>query len=163
MTRLPGSEWRRLLLEAAVILLVGAALGLSLNFPRIMDLLGEGGELPAGPAASYPVPASLEEVQELLRGGALAVDARAVELYRNGHLPGAVSFPLGEVEGEMAAFRARVPLEKTLVVYCSGYGCPDSFDLAIRLLNEGYRHVRIYEGGLPQWRDAGLPLDREGE
>ena len=45
-----------------------------------------------------------------------------------------------------------------LVVYCSGYGCPDSFDLAMRLLAAGYRDVLVFEGGFPAWQDAGLPV-----
>jgi 3-mercaptopyruvate sulfurtransferase SseA len=47
-----------------------------------------------------------------------------------------------------------------LVLYCSGYGCPDSFDLGIILLAEGYRDVRVFEGGFPEWADAGLPVER---
>jgi 3-mercaptopyruvate sulfurtransferase SseA len=27
------------------------------------------------------------------------------------------------------------------------------------LLRAGYRDVRVFEGGLPQWRDAGLPVE----
>jgi rhodanese-related sulfurtransferase len=49
-----------------------------------------------------------------------------------------------------------------LVIYCNGYGCPDSFDLGLRLIEAGYRDVRVFEGGLPEWRDAGLPVI-EGE
>jgi len=49
----------------------------------------------------------------------------------------------------------------TLMLYCSGFGCPDSFDLGERLLAEGYLDVRVYEGGFPEWRDAGLPVEKE--
>ncbi len=59
---------------------------------------------------------------------------------------------------KLPAFLQKVAVEKTLVAYCNGYGCPDSFDLGLRLIREGYRDVRVYEGGLPEWRDAGLPV-----
>ncbi len=52
--------------------------------------------------------------------------------------------------------------EQPLVVYCSGYDCHDSRDLATRLLAAGYRTVYVFEGGYPEWRDAGYPT-REGK
>ena len=54
-----------------------------------------------------------------------------------------------------------VPRPRTIIAYCSGYGCPDSFDLGVQLLAEGYLDVRVFEGGLPEWRDADLPVARE--
>ena len=47
-----------------------------------------------------------------------------------------------------------------MILYCSGYGCPDSFDLGQILLEEGFRDVRVYEGGMPEWRDQGLPVEK---
>jgi rhodanese-related sulfurtransferase len=49
------------------------------------------------------------------------------------------------------------------VTYCSGFGCPDSFDLGMRLIETGYRDVRVFEGGYPEWRDAGLAVAGEGQ
>ncbi len=167
-----GSETRRIFLEAVVIFVLGVVLGLSFNTQLIMDAFT--GRLTAKPravqstapaeqpavAVRFPVPAELAEVRDLLDQGALAVDARAREVYLEGHLPGARSLPLGEVDGSLAAFRKQVPEETTIITYCSGFGCPDSFDLGERLLGEGYIDVRVYEGGFPEWRDAGLPVEQ---
>ncbi len=111
-------------------------------------------------AENYPAPALLAEVRTLLAAGALAVDARAPELYGAGHLPGAFSLPLADLDAELSGFRQQVPADRVVVTYCSGYGCPDSFDLALRLVQAGYRRVRVFEGGFPQWQDAGLPVER---
>jgi rhodanese-related sulfurtransferase len=109
-------------------------------------------------ASLLPQPVLLAEVRELVNSGAVPVDARDGALFSDGHLPGAVSLPLGEVESRLAGFRQQVAEGKTLVAYCNGYGCPDSFDLGQLLIKAGYRDVRVFEGGFPEWRDAGLPV-----
>ncbi|NIQ96508.1 MAG: rhodanese-like domain-containing protein, partial [Desulfuromonadales bacterium] len=90
---------------------------------------------------------------------AILVDARLPEFYAEGHLPGAVSLPFAEAESRLAAFREQYP-GQSLIVYCSGYGCSDSFDLAVLLLANGYHDVMVYEGGYPEWRDAGLEVEK---
>lgn len=162
-----NGELRRILLEAAVILTLGVVVGLSFNYRLVLNVFSgrmtAQGPVQGDPSVEfYPVPVDLQRVQVLLGQGALLVDARAVELYVEGHLQGALSLPLGELSNQLAAFRAQVPLETTLILYCSGYGCPDSFDLGVLLLKDGYQDVQVFEGGLPEWRDAGLPVDKGG-
>lgn len=156
------AEIRRLLIEAAVILLAGAVIGFTVNHRLVLDALSGRVAAPAppvaAPVATYPTPVTLAEVRELAAAGAVLVDARAPELFAEGHLPGARSLPLGEAESLLDALRREVPAETVLIVYCSGYGCPDSFDLGVKLLAAGWRDVRVYEGGFPEWRDAGLPV-----
>ena len=44
------------------------------------------------------------------------------------------------------------------IVYCSGEECSLSIDLADHLYNEKLiDKLLIFEGGWPQWRDAGYP------
>jgi len=50
-----------------------------------------------------------------------------------------------------------------LILYCTGFGCPDSFDLGVILLQQGYQEVRVYEGGYPEWRDQGRPIVEGGQ
>ncbi len=160
------NDLRRILLEAVVILALGALIGLSFNVSLVMRVLAGRAEAPAirqaAEAPAYPAPAMLEEVRELAaKGGAVLVDARIPELFADGHIAGARSLPLAEVEERLPPFRSEVPPDALIVTYCGGYGCPDSFDLAVLLLQEGYRDVRVFEGGFPEWRDAGLPV-KEG-
>lgn len=61
----------------------------------------------------------------------------------------------------MKAFIAAHPVETTLVVYCNGYGCPDSRETAEKLLSAGFGRVFVYEGGFPEWKEAGLPTEGE--
>jgi len=172
-----NTEIRRVLIEALIIFAIGVVLGLSFNAQLVIDAFagrltsatpavvpaagpGDSGSLSSSVGA-LPAPVALDEVRELLGGAALAVDARAAEIYAEGHLPGAISLPLGEQDARLPEFMAGTPRETTLIVYCSGFGCPDSFDLGERLLAEGYGDVRVYEGGFPEWRDAGLPVETE--
>jgi len=152
----------RILIEAVLIATLGTTVGLAVNHRLLADAfagrLAAPAPVAASPATRLPQPVLLAEVRELAAGAAVLVDARDAALYADGHLPGALSLPLGEVEAQLPGFRQKVAAEKTLVTYCNGYGCPDSFDLGLRLIREGYRDVRVYEGGLPEWRDAGLPV-----
>lgn len=162
-----NSAWRRVLLEAAVICAVAMSVGLSLNYRMVMNAFS--GKTVAPPpielaqveVAAFPDPVELDEVQELLSAGGLLIDARHQEDYLAAHLEGAVSLPLGEVDQQLENFRREVPSDRVLITYCNGFGCPDSFDLGVLLLEAGYQEVRVFEGGFPEWRDAGLPLQGE--
>lgn len=151
----------RILVEAVLIAALGASIGLAVNHRQVTDAFAGRQSAPppqsATPATLLPQPVLLAEVRELA-GTAVLVDARDDSLYAEGHLMGAVSLPLGEVEAQLAGFRQKVSAERTVVIYCNGYGCPDSFDLGLHLLKAGYRDVRVFEGGFPEWRDAGLPV-----
>ena len=152
---------RRILLEALILCSFAAAVGLSLNFPMVMSAFSgktvtqpkpQQATLPGNPAVStpavvaYPDPIELDEIDELLAAGALLVDARNKTDYAKSHLAGAVSLPLGEAAERLAEFSAAVSKERVLILYCNGFGCPDSFDLGVILLGDGFSEVREFEG-----------------
>lgn len=158
-------ELRRILLEACVLVACGVLVGLSVHHDAVLDAF-TGSRLPSPPSSAvverYPVPVLLDEVRDLLAAGALPVDARDPEAFAAGHLPGAVAVPLGDAATAIDRLLQETPPARTLVVYCSGYGCADSFDLALLLIDKGYLDVRVFEGGLPAWRDAGLAISGGG-
>ncbi len=159
---------RRVLLEALVLVLVAASAGLSLNYTLVMKAF-TGRNVVTVPQTSksttesqFPLPVDYDEIDKLLTEGHLLVDARDPHIFADAHLPGAISLPLGEVDLLVEAFSARYPKETPLIIYCNGFGCPDSFDLGVRLIAEGYSKVQIYEGGFPEWRDRGRLLESGG-
>ena len=88
--------------------------------------------------------------------GILFVDAREMEEYNESHISGAILGP--DVPGELTKI---FPTDKPLITYCSGGHCDLSFELAVELMEEyNYEKVFVYEGGLPEWEDAGYPVDR---
>jgi rhodanese-related sulfurtransferase len=158
-------DLRALLFETALLVLCAALLGLVVNHRLVFDafsgrmtLSGQAGDRPAQSLVSYPVPIQLDEVRELAGQGAVLVDARSQDIFALGHIPGALPLPLLELDSVLPGFGNQVPRERTVVTYCSGYGCQDSFDLAMRLAGEGYRDVHLYEGGFSEWQAAGLPV-----
>lgn len=162
---------KRILLEAIILCALAFAVGLSSNYQLVMNAFTGKTVAPSAipkPVASsvtgavaeqvFPDPIELDEIDELLNEGALLVDARNIDDYKAGHLKGAVSLPLGEAV-KFDEFTKGVAKEQVMILYCNGFGCPDSFDLGVRLIEQGFRQVRVYEGGFPEWRDEGRPLE----
>ena len=57
-----------------------------------------------------------DEAEALLRHGeAIAIDVRSPEAYVAGHIAGALSIPLAELEPRLA----RVPRDRVLIFYCT--------------------------------------------
>lgn len=156
---------RRVLLEAIVLVMVAVAAGLSLNYKIVMKAFSGRSlnetvmQQKVSAPERLPLPVDFADLDTLLAAGAIFVDARDTDLYRDNHLPGALSLPLGRALQDLAHFQSQVPQEQVLITYCSGFGCPDSFDLGLLLLKAGYVEVWIYEGGYPEWRDRGRPLE----
>lgn len=87
-------------------------------------------------------------------GGQVIIDARPVELYNIGHIPTAISIPADS--GSLP----NSPKEKKTIVYCSGMGCKDSSNLAKRLKENGWKNVKIYEGGWEEWVITGHEVEK---
>ena len=100
-------------------------------------------------------PVERDELLKRARGRDVVVlDVRPAEEYAAGHIAGAVSLPLPELERRLA----EVPRGRRVVAYCRGPYCVLAAE-AVRLLRKhGVDAVRLKDG-LPEWRDAGLPIE----
>ena len=94
--------------------------------------------------------------QRLLEGNILLLDVRPVEEYAAGHLPGALSIPITELQTRLV----ELPGEKEIVAYCRGPYCVFA-DEAVSLLRAHGYDARRLEQGLPDWRALGLPVISE--
>ncbi len=157
------SNMRKVLLQAIIIVCFGIATGLMFNYPLLRQTLDGAVASGGGLVSEYVAeqrPKTIELADVLrLQGQTVLIDARIPELYVEGHLPGAMSLPYTEVDDYIDSFMAQTPKEEPIIIYCSGYGCPDSFDLTNYLLAEGYLDVSVFAGGYPQWHDAGKPVE----
>ena len=155
----------RLAAEAAVLFLVAASFGIAWNRQLIVDTWSGRAtqtveQRPAGEA--LPLPAGLLQVKEMFdRNEATFVDARDTETFAAGRIKGAVAVPVGDAKAAVARLKAGVPADRPLVVYCNGYGCHDSMTIGKQLLQAGYRSVFVFEGGYPEWQEAGYPVEGE--
>ncbi len=94
---------------------------------------------------------------ELLRrvkaGDVVVIDVRPIEEYELGHIPGAVSVPLEHLELHLEELDPAVEV----VAYCRGPLCLLAPQAVATLRNHG-REARCLEDGMPEWRQAGLPV-----
>ncbi len=100
---------------------------------------------------------------EFHQSGILFVDAREHDMYRGRHIKGAVSLPINNASAQIDDFLTQYDPATPMVVYCSGQGCSDSHHLAELLLNYGYEYIRIYTGGMPDWKKRGYPTEGAGQ
>jgi rhodanese-related sulfurtransferase len=92
-------------------------------------------------------------------GKAIFVDARPLESYEDGHIKGAVSFPVWQFDEYIDGFRDQFTTADTIVTYCSGRTCDDSHRLAQLLFEEGYTNVVVFIDGYPGWDAEGYPIE----
>jgi len=101
-----------------------------------------------------PVPA--KELLDRVRKSLVTVlDVRPPDEFAAGHVPGAVNIPIHELEKRLS----ELPKRKEVVAYCRGPYCLMSYD-AVQLLRRKGLKARRLEGGLPEWRHAGMPIER---
>lgn len=96
-----------------------------------------------------------ELLDRAARGLVVVIDVRPPEEYAAGHVPGAINVPIDQLKGRLA----KLPKRKEIVAYCRGPYCLLSFD-AVRTLRERGLKARRLENGFPEWRAAGLPIER---
>lgn len=89
------------------------------------------------------------------KGTAVLIDARPYKKYLGATIPSSVSIP----DTAMDKLAGRFPIDKStpIITYCGGYNCHKSHAVAERLLSLGYTNVKVYAGGLPQWKKEGMP------
>jgi rhodanese-related sulfurtransferase len=90
---------------------------------------------------------------------AVFVDARSLENFKNGHIKGAESLPLGQFDDRIEAFRKKYPTDTFLVTYCSGRTCDDSHRLEQLLFDHGYINVSVFIDGYQGWKAEGFPIE----
>jgi len=93
--------------------------------------------------------------------GALFVDARRTSLWAQGHIRGAKVVSvwedgLAEKVEQLALFTPDLTLP--VVLYCTGGDCRDSHLLGQKLWLAGFRNLRIYTGGYPDWEARRGPV-----
>jgi rhodanese-related sulfurtransferase len=94
--------------------------------------------------------------RRLAKGDAILLDVRPALEYRQGHITGARSIPVDQLE---ARLRELDP-EREIVAYCRGPYCVFADEAVALLRARGYT-ARRYAEGYPEWAAAGLPVETE--
>jgi rhodanese-related sulfurtransferase len=87
-----------------------------------------------------------ELIARLSRGDAVLVDVRPAEEYAAGHIDGASSIPIDELERRLA----ELPEDREVIAYCRGPFCAYAND-AVRTLERSGRRARRLDEGWPEW------------
>src|SRR3990167_6825783 len=95
-----------------------------------------------------------ELLQRVRQRSTIVIDVRPPEEYRSGHIPGAISVPLKELEARLA----ELPKEQEIVAYCRGPYCVLAIQAVETLRAKGYRAVRL-EDGVLDWRARGYAIE----
>ena len=80
------------------------------------------------------------------------------EWFGGENIAGSRRVPLDKVGNEVRS--TNLPKDAEIVVYCGGPKCPLSRMAAEKLEKLGYENVRAYEGGLEEWKSAGLAIEK---
>ena len=90
-----------------------------------------------------------ELIARMRTGDVVLVDVRPAEEFAAGHISGAKSIPLAELEGRLA----ELPADREVVAYCRGPFCAYAHE-AVRRLRAGGRDARRLQEGWPEWQLA---------
>jgi rhodanese-related sulfurtransferase len=92
----------------------------------------------------------------------LVLDARNVDDYKRGHVPGALNLPVWNFADHYEELGpVLVPHQNDLViVYCSSRWCDAADELQLKLIARGHKHVALFPGGWSAWQEAKLPEER---
>jgi len=161
--------FRKTMREIVILVGISVALAMVVNFlsPRGIALIGQWDTSkgvitasPTGPEAWKP-----EQINTVARakeifddGNVLFVDARSPDSYADGHIPGALSLPVGQFDERIESFLNRYSPDTRIVTYCSGRTCEDSHNLARLLSDAGFTRVSVFIDGFPGWEAQGFPI-----
>jgi len=100
-------------------------------------------------------PVSRDELLKRVRTGEVIVlDVRPLGEYRSGHIKGAISIPLEQLEQRLVD----LPVDKEIIAYCRGPYCVMALQ-AVQTLRTRGRAARRLVDGFPEWRAACLPIE----
>lgn len=91
-----------------------------------------------------------ELLQRLAEGAVTVLDVRPRDEFTAGHIPGAVSMPIEELERRLA----EIPPDRPVVAYCRGPFCVFASEAVATLQKHGFAAERM-TSGVPEWRLAG--------
>lgn len=99
-----------------------------------------------------PVPAA-ELLQRLRSDDVVLLDVRPDDEFLSGHIPGALSIPVDELEDRLS----ELPVDREIIAYCRGPYCVFAIEALAVLRAAGFSARRL-EDGVPDWKARGGAL-----
>ena len=82
---------------------------------------------------------------------ALFIDARTIEEYKEGHIPGAINIPAGLVRIKKMDMLNQIPKDLQIIVYCEDSQCHMADRLAKEMQYLKFTSVTVFRGGWEEW------------
>lgn len=101
---------------------------------------------------------STEELKGMMDSGQSFVIVNVLDnaSYENEHICGSINIPVQEIEKDGPRLLNR---DETVVVHCSGPACTASITAGTKLETIGYKDIRVFRGGIEEWKKAGHCLE----
>lgn len=93
------------------------------------------------------------------QNNAIFIDARDQWEFSESHIKGALNIPEFSFTVNDSNIH-KVDKESLLVIYCDGDDCDISKRLTNELMKIGYKNSYVFLGGLKEWADAELPIEK---
>lgn len=123
------------------LIIAGSLLGLSLPYPQ------KATEVKNNIDVTKIEKASLEDVLEAINSEEIElIDARSKKFFEAGTIPTARNIPRGEEHGKQQ-------LGEKAVIFCSNINCKDSEIVAKKLLELGWKNIKVYKEGFEKWKE----------
>lgn len=89
---------------------------------------------------------------------AVLIDARPYPKFLQETIPGAIAIP----DTQFEELKGRFPVHQMekVIVFCGGFECGKSHNVARKMISMGYKNVSVFAGGVPQWKQEGLPTTK---
>ncbi|MBF0166671.1 MAG: metalloregulator ArsR/SmtB family transcription factor [Alphaproteobacteria bacterium] len=101
-------------------------------------------------------PVTRNDLMRRMKEGLVTVlDIRPEQEFAAGHIPGSLNIPLKDLKKRLNALSP----ETEIVAYCRGPYCVLAYEAVAALRGQGRKALRL-EDGFPEWRAAGLPVEK---
>ena len=157
--------WIKMLWQISAILSIALGMGLISNAlrPDSLQMVGDwSAEARMTTATGEHLIISLSEAAKLFtEKAAVFIDARSDEDFRDGHIQGAKNLPWQDVDQRFIEIAEEISPDVTIITYCDGETCKLSHDLALFLLDMGFKDVRVLVNGWSAWQETSLSVEKE--
>lgn len=89
----------------------------------------------------------------------LILDARPVEDYEAGHIPGAMNLPYDELHDRLDAVLPLLTPATPIIGYCSGTHCDDALLMLLELRTLGFTNGVLFAEGFDIWSRLEQPVE----
>jgi len=93
-------------------------------------------------------------LSRITNGEVAVIDVRPVEEYQAGHIPGALSVPIADIENNLSRLRKN----QEVVAYCRSRYCLLAAHAVEVLHRNGFKAFRL-EDGIMEWKAHALPVE----